>query len=297
MMPEVNVTDHFFHANGLRHHYWRQGEGHQHTIVMLHGIRSYAKTWVKTASFLSRHFNVIALDLRGRGESDWSKDEAYFYGDYVADMAALIDHLNVDKVILLGHSLGGQNAFVYANQYPEKVEALIVEDIGPGSSASGEGAARIVREFNNTPQQFSSWAEATQFWRSIRPKISDESLAQRVKETLREDGNGNVVWAYDFLGIKNARLAAAEDTSKLPDLWPIVESLRCPTLVLRGGVSDFLKREVLEEMSKRNPIVQIGEVSGATHYVHDDNFDEFLSKVASFLEQVTQMNVSGESGV
>lgn len=223
--------------------------------------------------------------MRGRGESGWSIEERYFYPDYVADMEALIKHLGAAQIYLLGHSLGGQNALVYAQQHPDKVQALIVEDIGPGSSASGEGAERIVREFSNTPAQFCSWEEGTAFWRSIRPNISSESLKQRVKETLRQADDGKIVWSYDFIGIKAARLAAAVDTSRLPNLWPAVEGLVCPTLVLRGAQSDFLPRATLLSMAEHNPHIEISEVSDATHYVHDDNFDEFYQYVSEFLNR------------
>lgn len=283
MLNESSAESHFFQANRLRHHYWRWANPGQPTIILLHGIRSYGRTWQATASLLQDRFDVVALDLRGRGESEWSMDAQYYYEDYVADMEALVEHLRLTSFFLLGHSLGGQNALVYASRHPEQVRALIVEDIGPGSSASGQGAERIVREFNNTPAEFDSWDDASAFWRSIRPNISEQSLTQRVRETLKQDGRGKIVWSYDFAGIKEARLAAAADTSRLPDLWPMVASLPCPTLVLRGALSDFLPGETLEAMALCNDRIETAEVSGATHYVHDDNFDEFYRYVNDFL--------------
>lgn len=274
----------FFDANGIRHHYLHWGDTNNPCIILLHGIRSYAKTWLNTAERLKDRFYVIALDLRGRGKSGWSADKKYYYQDYVADLEALVNQLNIGSCYLLGHSLGGQNALLYAAKHPSRVNGLIVEDIGPGSSASGEGAARIVREFNNTPAIFDSWEEATAFWRSIRPGISEESLGQRVRETLKE-AKGRVIWSYDFVGIKDARLAAAIDTSMLPDLWSAVEKLACPTLVMRGAISDFLSRETLAAMVERNPLIESAEISGATHYVHDDNFEEFFSAVNGFLNR------------
>lgn len=286
MSQSLQVQDHYFEANGIRHHYWSCGPVGAPVIVMLHGIRSYANTWFNTARELQDRYRIIALDLRGRGGSGWSAEEHYFCEDYVADLEALVSHLSVEKVLLLGHSLGGQNALVYTQRHPERVQALIVEDIGPGSSASGQGAQRIVREFEGTPRDFPSWEEATRFWRSIRPNISDQSLQQRVRETLQEDESGRISWSYDFEGIKNARLKAARDPSLLPDLWPAVDSLRCETLVIRGERSDFLPVSVLRAMAERNPYVTALEVSDATHYVHDDNFDEFIGALKRFLERL-----------
>jgi pimeloyl-ACP methyl ester carboxylesterase len=274
----------YFDANGIRHHYLHWGNAKNPCLILLHGIRSYAKTWINTAERLKDRFYVVALDLRGRGESGWSADKQYYYPDYVSDLEALVNHLEIEHFYLLGHSLGGQNALLYAAKHPDHIDALIVEDIGPGSSASGQGAARIVREFSNTPAKFDGWEEATAFWRSIRPGISEESLAQRVRETLKE-ANGKVIWSYDFVGIKDARLAAAADTSLLPDLWPAVENLRSPTLVMRGARSDFLSRETQEAMAESNAVIETAEISGATHYVHDDNFEEFYSVLNSFLDR------------
>ncbi len=170
MLNESSPASHFFQANGLRHHYWRWSNPGQPTIILLHGIRSYGRTWQTTASLLRDKFDVVALDLRGRGESEWSVDARYYYEDYVADMEALVEHLRLTSFFLLGHSLGGQNAMVYTARHPGQVKALIVEDIGPGSSASGQGAERIVREFNNTPPEFDSWNAATAFWGPTSPK-------------------------------------------------------------------------------------------------------------------------------
>ena len=81
-------------------------------------------------------------------------------------------------------------------------------------------------------------------------------------------------------------LAAAEDGSKLPDLWPAVDALECPTLFIRGENSDFLSRETLAALQRHNPLVEVVEVTGATHYVHDDNFDEFYRHLHGFLDRV-----------
>ncbi len=288
----ISLQHHYFSANGLKHHYWSCGNVEGPVVVMLHGIRSYANTWLAVAEKLSANYHLVALDLRGRGDSEWSADEKYFYPDYVADMEALIDHLDVGNVILLGHSLGGQNAFVYTAKHPEKVRALLVEDIGPGSSASGAGAARIIREFENTPSRFDSWEAATAFWRSIRPKISDASLKQRVSETLKDDDKGGIVWSYDFVGIKNARLAAAKDTSLLPDLWQAVDAIKCPTLVLRGAISDFLPETVQQQMAERNSRIQCVSIANATHYVHDDNFTDFMAAVEQFLQSLPELEAA-----
>jgi pimeloyl-ACP methyl ester carboxylesterase len=275
----------FFRSGDLKLHYLSWGDENVETVVLLHGIRGYAKTWVQAASTLSDRFRVIALDQRGRGASDWSPTAEYYTDAYVADLEALSEHLDVDQVDVLGHSLGGANALVFAHRHPEKVRRLIVEDIGPGSSNSGKGASRVVNEFKTTPASFANWQDARKYWRAARPQVSDAAVDSRVSETLMNGEDGRVIWRFDFEGIKAARLDLAMNPSRLPDLWPCVDSLNCPTLLLRGAQSDFLPRAVALEMAVRNSRVELLEIANATHYVHDDNFVAFSEALNSFLRR------------
>jgi pimeloyl-ACP methyl ester carboxylesterase len=181
--------------------------------------------------------------------------------------------------------LGGANALVFAHRHPEKVRRLIVEDIGPGSSNSGKGASRVVNEFKTTPASFANWQDARKYWRAARPQVSDAAVDLRVSETLMNGEDGRVIWRFDFEGIKAARLDLAMNPSRLPDLWPCVDSLNCPTLLLRGAQSDFLPRAVALEMAVRNSRVELLEIANATHYVHDDNFVAFSEALNSFLRR------------
>lgn len=287
-----NVGSYYFQSDGLKLHYLSWGDENRPAIIMLHGIRSYANTWAPVAEALANAYRAIAPDLRGRGNSDWSAGNGYFIDNYVMDLETLIAHLKLRDFVLLGHSLGGAIALVYTARHPDKVSALIIEDIGPGSSASGPGAERIVREFINTPIEFNSWQEARSFWRGIRPNISEQSLSSRVDETLKEDDDGKIRWRFDLSGIRDARLAAARDSSKLPDLWACVDRLHCPTLVIRGSQSDFLSPEVMREMARRNPGIAVAEIPNATHYVHDDNPAEYLLALQGFLQGNPTQRVS-----
>jgi len=160
----MRIGSHFFkNRSGLGLHYLTWGEPEQPVLIMLHGLRSYAATWHLLAPLLAEHFYVVALDQRGRGQSDWAEYSSYQTEYYVHDLEDLIAELKVDQIILLGHSLGGTNALEFTRLHPEQVQVLIVEDIGPGSSIQGEGAARIRHEMQSTPLSFASWDEATTF--------------------------------------------------------------------------------------------------------------------------------------
>lgn len=278
------ARDLFFEANGLRHHALEWGDPAGLPIVLLHGLRSYAATWEPVAELLAAHHRLIALDHRGRGESAWDPDRQYYTPNYVDDLEGLVAYLSLQRFILVGHSMGGTNALVYTHRHPEQVSALVIEDIGPGSSASGAGAERIRREVANTPPRFADWNAGRAFWRARRPSVSNEALDSRVQHSMRQLADGGIGWKYDAEGIAEARLNP--DPSRLVDLWPAVESLRCPTLLLRGAESDFLSADTARRMVEVAPCIEWHDIPGASHYVHDDNPADFLDRLGDFVARV-----------
>lgn len=268
-------------ANGLKLHHLEWGDTAAPPVLALHGLRSYAHTWDGVADALAGENRVIAPDFRGRGESDWDPKRDYFTNAYVSDTEALVDHLGLQRFAIIGHSMGGTVAYAYAARHPDQVSLLIIEDIGPGSSTTTSGADRIVHEMESTPADFDSLEAVHAYWRTIRPAISDEALASRVAHTVREVGNGRWAWKLDMAGIAAARISG--DPSGPVDLWGCVESLRCPTLVIRGAESDFLPVQTCTEMARRQPLLRWVEVADAGHYVHDDNPRAVIELVREFL--------------
>ncbi|WP_431033263.1 alpha/beta fold hydrolase [Pseudomonas yamanorum] len=270
----------FTNRSGLRLHYLRWGVQTGVPLVLLHGLRAYAQAWESLVQALGEGYCIYALDQRGRGLSDWAEPSSYHTQSYVEDLEDLIAHVGLQRFVLLGHSLGGANALEYARQHPGRLLGLLIEDIGPGSSTHGDGAARIRREMGQTPLQFESWDAARAFWQASRPGLSELGLASRLAHSMQKR-DGVVTWRHDQLGIAEARLSI-EPT----DLWPAVRALDCPTLFIRGGRSDFLPPETLEAMRASNPHVQTVEVDDASHYVHDDQGIVFNALVAGFLENL-----------
>ena len=261
-------------------------------VVVLHGLRAYGQTWDRVAQVLGTQYRIVALDQRGRGKSDWGPASDYFTPNYVEDLKNVVDGLDLHKFTLLGHSMGGATSLVFSEKYPEYLEGLIIEDIGPGSSAASNGADRIKSELNNTPRYFTSRSDAKTFWLEARPGAPEDAIEQRLKYMMIKNEDGGMTWRYDLEGISEARLDP--DTSKIPDLWSPVLNVKVPTLVLRGENSDFLSREVMAEMAQRNSMITAFEISRASHYIHDDNFDEFMTRLEPFLAQLYQTQTTAE---
>ncbi|MBI4339792.1 MAG: alpha/beta hydrolase [Chloroflexi bacterium] len=277
------MTDRFVQANGLRLHYLDWGNDGAPALLMLHGANNNAHVWDSVAGKLADRYHVLALDQRGRGDSDWSPDADYYTDAYVSDVEQWVDQLGLRAFILMGHSMGGANTIVYASRHPDRVRAAVVEDMGPRPlipSPAG-GNLRLAREQEDPPMEFATWEAARAYWRKERPLTSDESVNLRVRNTMKQLPNGKFVWRYDVQGLQRARQNA--DPSRQVDLWPHTRSIQCPTLVLRGAASDVLARETAEAMARANSHIRWVEVPGASHSVHDDNPDFFNRELQKFL--------------
>ena len=139
-MPASEPASAFVDVDGLRLHYldW---DGSAPPLVMLHGFSGHAHTWDRTAAVLSNQYRVLALDQRGHGDSEWAP--RYGSKPLVTDLLHFLDALKLNKVVLMGLSMGGNVAYLFAAMYPERVERLVILDIGP--EISSIGVDRIAR--------------------------------------------------------------------------------------------------------------------------------------------------------
>lgn len=281
VVPLPNERTHAIRVNGLRLLCRHWGDASAPAIVLLHGLRGFSGTWRTLAASLAGDYHLIALDQRGRGDSDWDPRHNYYTDAYVADLEGVVDQLALTRFVLLGHSMGGTTSYVYASRHPARLAALIVEDIAPGSSVRGRGAERIVAEMANLPESFATWGEARAYWRAQRPGVSETALEQRLVENLHEGADGKIVWRYDARGIRETRMNP--DRSRMVDLWPVIGKLEVPTLVIRGERSDFCPAETVDEMCRRNARITQASVPNASHYVHDDAPTQFAEHVRGFL--------------
>jgi pimeloyl-ACP methyl ester carboxylesterase len=269
----------FLQMDGLRFHYVEWGPTDAPVVLCLHGLRSYGNTFAPLAQALAGEWRVLALDQRGRGRTDWDPGREYHAARYAQDIAGFVDHLGLATVHVLGHSMGGINALVYALHQGARLRSLILEDSGPGASRGSAGAVRIDAELAATPDRFADWDAARRFWRSIRPNVTEEAIDSRVANSLREDGQG-VTWVHDQAGITHCRLHPSQPEI---DLWPCVHALRCRTLLVRGANSDYLSRETFMQMQAANAHIEGIEIAGAGHYLHDDQPEAFIQAVQAFL--------------
>ena len=278
MTTRIKPQDKTVTANGLKLHYLDWGTVGKPSMVLLHGLRGHAHSWDDVSAAMCQDFHVLAVDQRGRGDSDWAPDGDYTTGSDVADFAAFCEALGLDSFVLVGHSMGGRNSLAFTAQYPDKVNKLILVDIGP--TIDPKGAERIAQEIRQVPEEFDTFDAVVEFMGRQNRFAADTVLRRRLQYATRELPNGKIGWRYD-LAIREQRRQGTSGPAA--DLWPALRQITCPTLIVRGADSDTLGADVARQMEEGLVQGKLVEVPKSGHMVFEDNPEDFISQLTSFL--------------
>ena len=262
MTTRSQPTAKFLTVNGLRLRTLEWGRPGALPIVCVHGYTSSAEAFNAMARRLQVRAHVIAMDVRGHGESAWSPDGAYQYADQAGDLAALVDQLGIERFVLIGTSMGGVIAMVYAGQHGGRLRGLVLNDIGPEVEA---GSTRITGMVGSRPADFASLDEAMAYRREISPITAARPLEDQeetARGVLRERPDGRWAWKMDPAYIEQ-RIARGAPVR--PPLWPALEALPCPTLVIWGTDSDVLSETQAKRMVEALPKGELVAVPGVGH--------------------------------
>jgi pimeloyl-ACP methyl ester carboxylesterase len=247
-------------------------------VVLLHGLRGHAHSWDDVAADLSTQYRVIAVDQRGRGESEWAPGGDYSMEAFVADIDGLCDALNLRAFALIGHSMGGRNGILFAASHPERVRAFVIVDVGP--LVDPQGASRIRDEVIRAPERFDSLDEAIRQARADNPLAGAEVIRRRLTHQTTPHPDGGLTWRYDPVIREQVR---GNTRATPPDLWEMWRRIRCPLLVVRGAQTDVLSPDILARMKSLQPEVAVADIARAGHMVFEDNPAEFIRVVRAWL--------------
>ncbi len=284
MANEVKELD-FMSADGRLRLYGRdQGPADGPlTLLCMGGLTRNSLDFHDLATHLSR-YRVIAADQRGRGRSQWDPDTAnYTPAVQAGDMFALLDKLDIQRVVLVGTSNGGLMAMMMGAMQPKRIAGIILNDVGPELPMCA--LKRIGISLTKLPPVM-SWAEAASQAKRINeialPTYTDADWELFARRTYLESAEGVPVAAYDPVLIET--LNSLDFTKELPDLWPLWPALaEIPILAIRGEVSDLLTRELLAAMVERHPKTQAVEIPQRGHVPMLDE-PEALAAIDSFLQ-------------
>src|SRR5208337_3546715 len=200
------------------------------------------------------------------GDSQWGPPMEYTLPNYVSDLVGVLDALDIGKVTLIGTSMGGLISIMFAGGYPDRVEKLVINDIGP--EVDPTGGLRISSYTSEAPTEFADLAEVAAYTRKIYPafaKASEATLIEWVKWSVKPAPNGRLTWKMDP-AVRRAMRPSGGSASRPPDLWVHFTRITAPILVLRGAESDILSLATAQRMCRvLKGGVQLVEVPGVGH--------------------------------
>lgn len=279
----------FLSVRGLRYHVRVWGAPEAMPVVLLHGWLDVSATWAPVAQGLLPRFRVLAPDWRGFGHSQWPQDGYWFY-DYVADLECLLDRLSpAEPVRLVGHSMGGQVASLYAGLRPDRVrrlvllDSLFLPDMGP--EVAGKRFRAWLDQLKDPPQQktYDSFEDLAGRIRKQHPRLTPERALFVARCWGREDGYGRIGLCAD----PKHRLHGP-GTYRVAESMEVWQHVTAPTLFVDTGQSSFGQAISREETARRRACFRDRRevrIEQAGHMLHFDAPDETARHIAAFLSE------------
>ena len=279
-------TEHFIEAaDGLKLFYREFGANNSGLPVLcLAGLTRNSRDFEDVCARLGERYRVLALDLRGRGFSDWDPNwRNYNPQTYADDVLGLLDELGIPRIVLLGTSLGGLISTLLSYNHPERVAAVMLNDVGP--EIAPEGLARI-KGYVGLLGPVTDWDEAVEQTKLINaiawPDLPEDYWQRIARRLYREDEAGVPRLDMDPMIGEAARKVGAT----LTDPWVLFEGLAdIPAMVLHGELSDILTMDIVERMLAKKPDLEHVLVPGVGHV---PLLDEPAAEAAidAFLERI-----------
>jgi len=239
-------------------------------LVVLHGLFGSGRNWHTIAGGLAKTHRVYAVDLRNHGRSPWA--EPMTYSEMIDDLRLFLDEHDLERASILGHSLGGKVAMLFALLYGQMVEALVVVDIAPvrydHTYLAHVEAMRNIR--------LEDCADRRQVDRQLARGVEDATLRTFLMQNL-VSRKGAYAWRVNLEAIG----ASLEDLSGFPDVQGLDYGGR--TLFVSGDRSDYVKPDQEQLIRELFPWAELEVIADAGHRVHADQPDLFLERVAGFL--------------
>jgi pimeloyl-ACP methyl ester carboxylesterase len=266
----------FVDSGGVKLHYVTAGEGP--LLLLLHGFPDYHYTWRDQMPALSKHFHVVALDLRGYNQSDKPKGvDNYKVDKLIADVAAVLNHFKQKKLVLVGHDWGGLIAWMFATAHPEKVDRLVILNLPHPNG--------LMRELANNPDQQKNSQYARNFQKpEAAALLKPEMLVAWVKEPEARKTYLEAMQRSSIEGMLNYYKAnyprePYQADAKLPPV-------KCSVLMIHGLDDRYLLPGALNDTWKWvEKDLTLITVPGAGHFVHRDKPEFVTRKMVGWLTE------------
>ncbi len=288
-MPDalIGPTSHYFYSQRLKLHYVDWGNHDKPLLLLVHGGRDHARNWDWIAQHLRHDYHIIAPDLRGHGDSQWSVGGMYAMIDYTLDVAQLLEAVATFPITIIGHSLGGSIALQYTGTYPDRIKKVVaIEGLGPppgmirerpAQERMLEWIAEMKALSRRHPRRYKNLDEAVERMRDANPHLSPAQARHLTIHGCYRDEDGTYLWKFD-----NYVRAASPYLFNMKDARALWSQITCPVLLVRGTESwaSDPEKDGRATAFKNYKLVNIER---AGHWVHHDQLDLFLKHVREFL--------------
>ncbi|WP_373079584.1 alpha/beta fold hydrolase [Zhongshania sp.] len=287
--PREPASKHFV-SQGLKLHYLDWGNAEAPLLIFVHGMHDHARSWDHIARHMCKDWHVIAVDLRGHGDSQWSAEGLYHNPLLLLDFANLIDALGAAQVTIVAHSLGGNPSARYTALYPQRVNKLVLVDaMGPSANVieqwNNEGVVSRSRAWlekqkylaTRPPRRFANLAEATARMAKANAHLSAEQAEYLTRYGVREysDGFG---WKYDPA---TGNFLPEDFEIDLAEYW---RQITAPTLLCWGPES-WTSNPATDGRGAHFQNHRTLSFDKSGHWIHHDQPELFIAALHEFLAE------------
>lgn len=264
----------FFVEGSPRLHCLEWNSGATNTILLLHGNSANAWWWAPMAESFAVDYRLIAIDLRGHGDSEWVRPPAYGPFDHAADLARLINALKLNGPIVAGHSMGGISVVAFIREYPLMARAAIAVDIAVRSS---RGRDRFLHRLKVLPTvNYPDLETAIARYRLMPNEggIAPEVIAEIARHSARRTDDGHYTMKFDRESFHGGDGIDAEAA---------LARVQIPTLLIRGGLSRIMTQEAADRATASNPLLRLEVIEGGHHHLPLERPHELAAIIGSFV--------------
>lgn len=250
----------------MKPHFRELGSGQP--MIILHGLFGFSDNWQTHAKKFAEYYRVILVDLRNHGHSDWSDE--FSYDIMVDDLKELCNELHLKNILMIGHSMGGKVAILFAQKHKELLDKLVVVDIGVKAYPMHHQHILAGMHAIDLPKiQLRKEAEEI-----LKRYIDSDGVRQFLLKNLYWKDKGQLAWR---MNLKVLEREMENILSSLPE-----KEVMLPTLFIRGELSNYILDEDIEQLEDQFPDSEIITIKDAGHWVHAEAPEEFVDAVLGF---------------
>ena len=254
-------------------------------IIILHGLYGCSDNWITIARKLADRHTIYLVDLRNHGRSP--HHPVHSYASMVDDLDELIVSEQIEKPLLVGHSMGGKTAMLYAINNPEKLKGLIVVDIGPAGYASIDNPSPMVISHLNIINamfsiDFKHYTNRTDIEIELAKTIKDIETRQFIMKNIQRNSDHTFSWKLNLEAISKA-LPEIMGPVKIEKALKNSQLKEFPVVFIKGERSEYISTEQQTQIYNYFPNATIETIANAGHWVHADQPELFLQKLNEIL--------------